>query len=104
MLKKILSLVLCVCMLAGIFTVIPVSAATVLTVYKVTIDEPQIGQPLPQNATLPSTASTYVTNVEWKGDLDENGNAMEGEEYTVYVTVRVKDSEKSKYIEKCIEE
>ena len=96
--KKILSIAFAICMIVSIFAIVSVSAATVLTVYKVTIDEPQIGQPLPKNATLPSTASTYVTNVEWKGNLDENGNAMEGEEYTVYVTVRVKDSEKSKYI------
>ena len=96
--KKVLCMLLCLCMMISIFTTVPVSAATVLTVYKVTIDEPQIGQPLPQNATLPSTASTYVTNVEWKGNLDENGNAKEGERYTVYVTVRVKDSETNKFI------
>ena len=96
--KKVLCMFLCLCMMISMFSAVPVSAATILTIYKVTIDEPQIGQPLPQKATLPSTASTYVTNVEWKGNLDENGNAKSGEKYTVYVTVRVKDEEESKFI------
>ena len=95
--KRLLSTVLCLCMLLSILPA-DVSAATILTIYKVTIDEPQIGQPLPQKATLPSTASTYVTNVEWKGNLDENGNVKAGEKYTVYVTVRVKDTETNKFI------
>ena len=96
--KKVLCMLLCLCMMIGIFTAIPVSAATILSVYKVTIDEPKIGSPLPVNAVLPQNASTYVTSVEWKGNLDENGNAKEGEKYTVYVTVRVKDTETNKFI------
>lgn len=96
--KKVLCMLLCLCMMISIFTAIPASAATILSVYKVTIDEPKIGSPLPVNAVLPQNASTYVTSVEWKGNLDENGNAKEGEKYTVYVTVRVKDTETNKFI------
>lgn len=96
--KKILSTVLAICMLFGVFSAIPAQAATILSIFKVTIAEPQIGKPLPTKASLPQSASTYITNVEWKGELDENGNAKEGVRYTLYVTVRVKDTEKNKYI------
>ena len=90
--KKILSIALTVCMIVSIFTAIPVSARTYLTEYDITIDAPKAGEPLPTNASMPESASTYVTNVEWSGTLDENGNAKAGEKYTVKITVRVKDS------------
>ena len=68
--KKVLSMLLCLTMILGIFSAVTVSAATILTVFKLTIDAPKIGEPLSNKASLPSSASTYVTNVEWEGELD----------------------------------
>ena len=72
-------------MLFGVFSAIPAQAATILSIFKVTIAEPQIGKPLPTKASLPQSASTYITNVEWKGELDENGNPIN---YKSKTTVR----------------
>ena len=96
--KKILSILLCLSMLVSVFCV-SASAKSPVNIFNVTVEVPQVGNKPDYNAYVPSTASTKVVNVEWKGELDANGCFKSGTEYTVYVTVKLKDEHKdTKYI------
>ena len=67
--------------------------------FNVTVEVPAVGNKPDYNASVPETASTKVTQVEWEGDFDTNGSFKSGTEYTVYVTVELLDEYKdTKYI------
>ena len=93
--KRILGIILTICMLLSILPT-NVLAATAVTIFNVTVTEPKVGEK-PQKASLPETASTLVTKTEWEGELDENGRFKNNTAYTVYVTVRIKVGQ-DKYI------
>ena len=93
--KKILSAILCLCMLLSILPS-NVFAANV-TIFNVTVKTPKFGGELSYEASVPETASTYVSKVEWNGKLDALGKVMRGN-YEVRVTVRIKDGMDDKYI------
>ena len=96
--KKLLSILMCLSMLVSVFGV-SASAKSPVNIFNVTVKVPQVGNKPDYNASVPSTASTKVVNVEWKGELDANGCFKSGTEYTVYVTVKLKDEHKdTKYI------
>ena len=88
--KRILGIFLCVCMLMGMVSV-PSAAASPVNIFNVTVEEPKAGETPAETASLPENASTYVTDVEWEGTFDSNGNFMKGKTYVVRVTVRIKD-------------
>ena len=93
--KKLLSTILCLCML---LVMLPANVfATNITIFNVTVNEPKTGEELSYEASVPETASTYVTKVEWAGELDASGKVTYGE-YEVRVTVRIKDGMDYKYI------
>lgn len=95
--KRILGIILTICMLLGI---LPTNVfAANITIFNVTVQEPKVGEELSYKASVPETASTYVTNVEWNGKLDALGKVMPGN-YEVRVTVRIKDGMDDKYIKK----
>ena len=58
----------------------------------------------PEEGSVPATTATVddkeveVTNVRWEGNFDANGYAIKGEQYTVFITLRVKDSCPDYYI------
>lgn len=58
----------------------------------------------PEEASVPTSTATTddkhveVTKVTWDGKFDANGHAIKGEQYTVYVTFRIKDSYPNHYI------
>ena len=55
--KKLLSTVLCLCMLLSI---LPSNVfAANITIFNVTVNEPQTGEVLSYEASVPETASTY---------------------------------------------
>ena len=96
--KKLVSIILCLCMLISVFCV-SASAKSPVNIFNVTVEEPKAGNKPDYNASVPKTASTKVVNVEWKGELDENGLFKSDTKYTVYVTVRLLDEHKdTKYI------
>ena len=93
--KKLLSTILSLCMLLSI---LPVNVfATNITIFNVTVNEPKTGEELSYEASVPETASTYVSKVEWNGELDAGGKVTYGK-YEVRVTVRIKDGMDDKYI------
>ncbi|MBQ9922045.1 MAG: S-layer homology domain-containing protein [Clostridia bacterium] len=94
--KRIFSMLLCVCMLIGM-AVVTTLAASPVSIFNVTVEEPKAGEKPAETASVPEDASTYVTDVEWKGTFDKNGNFMKGKTYIVRVTVRIKDGQ-DKYI------
>ncbi|MBE7019655.1 MAG: hypothetical protein E7413_07260 [Ruminococcaceae bacterium] len=74
--KKIFSLLLCLCML---LCILPTDVfATNITIFNVTVKEPKTGEALSYEASVPETASTYVSKVEWNGELDESGKVTYG--------------------------
>ena len=91
--KKLVSIILCLCMLISVFCV-SASAKSPVNIFNVTVEEPKAGNKPDYNASVPKTASTKVVNVEWKGELDENGLFKSDTKYTVYVTVRLLDEHK----------
>lgn len=87
--KKLLAIVLCLCMIAGM-TPVTVSAASQVNIFNITVVEPKVGKKPSTKGSVPTTASTTVTNVEWVGNFANGGTFASGEEYTVYVTCTIK--------------
>ena len=76
-LSNFLCIILSSTMLLSLLSV-SVSAQTAVTVFNITVDEPTVGQELATTASLPETASTYVSKLRWTGDLDgQNAKTMD---------------------------
>jgi hypothetical protein len=74
--KRILEIILTICMLLSI---LPTNVfAANITIFNVTVNKPKVGEELSYEASVPETASTYVTKVEWNGSLDALGKVMPG--------------------------
>jgi len=94
--KRIFSMLLCIYMLIGMVNV-PAAAASAVSIFNVTVENPKAGAKPAETASVPDSASTYVTDVEWVGTFDNNGYFMKGKTYVVRVTVRIKEGT-DKYI------
>ena len=95
---RLLCLMLCLVLLIG---VLPTAAyaADYINKITVTVTEPTVGDK-PANAKTSSTASTEVIKTEWSGELDENGRFKANEQYTITVTVGIKEEYDEKYFQK----
>ena len=92
--KRIISTLLCVCMLVG-FLNISVSAALMgLTSVGLTVTEPKSGEK-PGEVKISGTFSE-ITNVRWEG-LDANGCFALDSDYTVYVNFSLTANSAKKY-------
>ena len=89
--KKIISMIICVCMLVSMCTFVASAAGVSIGVVRISMTEPKAGGQKPMDAKVPETASSVVTNVSWTGNFDANGCFVGGNEYTVFVEVGVKD-------------
>lgn len=90
--KKIISMIICVCMLASMCTFVVSAAGVSVGVVRITMTEPKAGGEKPMDAKVPETASSVVQNITWAGNFDANGRFVSGETYTVFVEVGLKDS------------
>ena len=97
--KKIISMIICICMFASMFTLVGSAAGVSISIVRISMTEPKAGGQKPMDAKVPETASSVVTNVTWEGNFDANGCFVGGNEYTVFVEVGVKDS-RSEFKEK----
>lgn len=88
--KQIYSMLMALCM---IFVLLPTTAFAADTVGKVvlTVDAPKAGDAPATTASLPSTSSTCVKGVQWKGDFDDSGKFQTGKSYTVYILVGMRE-------------
>ena len=86
--KRVISFILCLCTIVALM---PTSAlaASLISIIRPTVTAPAVGKKPSYTATLPSTASTEVRNVDWSGELDSSGCFKSGVAYTVRVTVAV---------------
>lgn len=96
-LKRIICLILCLCMAVSL-TAVQAWAASQVNKITVTVTDPYVGDK-PGEATTSTTASTEVTDTQWEGELDEDGRFKAGVEYTVTVTIGMKE-DVEKYFEK----
>ena len=87
--RKLLGIIICLCMLVGVTSVTSYAASTV-SIYNITVTAPKAGEKPSNYGTVPATASTMVTNVEWIGNFAADGTFISGEPYTVKVTCSVK--------------
>lgn len=90
--NRILSLVLCLCM---VFLLLPASAsaAGVVNIISLTLKAPQPNQLL-TDASVPEGVSTVVTNTRWVGRVWRDGGKFSGPAgYGAYVTIRIKDDQ-----------
>ena len=87
--KRVLYLLLCLCMIVS-SAVMPAGAASAVTMVNVLVTAPAEGFQ-PTAPTTKSTASSKVADFEWTGELDANGCFIGGKEYTLTVTVKMKD-------------
>ena len=71
--------------------VVGAHAAGSVTKAYVTVTAPKVGERPIMRGTVPSSASTMVTRVEWSGNLDENGCFKAGEAYTVKIHLQIKN-------------
>ncbi len=82
-------LMIIVCLLA---IVLPCATfAKTITKVTISIDEPTVGGLPPQNASVPETASTEITEVSWSGEFDGE-KFIQGNNYSVTIKIKVKDS------------
>ncbi len=86
--KRIVSALLCLCMVLPLLT-IGASAAKVNRV-SLTITEPVVGASADFKPTLPSTASTEVAGVSWSNMDASNPVFQQGQDYTVTIKVKIK--------------
>lgn len=90
--KRILPLLLCLCMA---FALLPTAAfaATAVNGIDLTLKAPQVNQ-LPTDASVPETASTRVTATRWVGRTWRSDGKFSGPAgYGAYVTIRIKDGQ-----------
>ena len=82
------------CLLTGIILLmtpfIEIHAASSVSKAYVTVTSPKVGEMPSKKGSVPPSASTYVTQVVWSGNFDENGCFMAGEAYTVTVYLQMK--------------
>ena len=95
-LKKLLGIILCLCMLAGV-TSVTASAASPVNIFNITVTAPKTGQKPSTYGSVPATASTTVTKVEWVGKFAADGTFAGGQAYTVKVTCTLKPGQ-DKYL------
>ena len=89
--KRILSLLLCLCMALALLPTAAFGATGVVNGIDLTLTAPQPNQ-LPTDASVPETASTVVTGTRWVGRTWRNDGKFSGPSgYGAYVTVRIKD-------------
>ena len=95
--KQILSMILCLCIVASLM---PQVAQAAVTVTQVTVDQlelPKLGAKPDTTAVAvertnrKKSSNVYVDKVQWEGELDKNGRFMAGIEYKVTVTVKTKN-------------
>ncbi len=86
--KKLLSTVLCLCMLLSILPS-NVFAATMISKSDITVNAPEAGVAPIAFASV-FNQSLEVVNVEWVGELDGNGCFKANTAYTINITVRIK--------------
>ena len=84
--KRFLSTVLAVIMIISILPA-NVFASSPVNIFNITVTEPKAGEKPVYEASVPATASTYVTKTEWSGELDSNGCFKANTAYTVNVSI-----------------
>ena len=94
--KRFLTALLCVCVLAGVMTTVA-SAVTILTIINLTVDAPAVGKKPADTASVPDHAHSVVKKVEWSGSFDSNGAFKAGEKYKLTVTMGIKSGEDWKF-------
>ena len=88
--KRYILLIAC---FISILVSLEASAANVTKVV-ITTMEPMIGEKMSLQASVPETASTQVYEVHWSGEF-ENGRFVQGNDYTMTVKLRIKESSKN---------
>ena len=91
--KKFLCLLLCLCTVMSLVTV-PASAETKkITKQSFAFEDPVLGKkPLGvDDIWINTTKYVEVESVEWKGELDANGNIKAGVHYFMWVRLKIKD-------------
>ena len=83
--KRIVSLLLALVLACGLLPTTALAVTTVNTI-KITMTQPEVGKALPTDAEA-TTASSYVTSVEWLGETD-NGLMRANTAYSVSASVR----------------
>lgn len=86
--KRILFFFIAIILLFAPF--VTARAISYVTKAYVTVTVPKVGAVPVNKGTVPSSASTYVSKVEWSGNLDENGCFKAGEAYTAKVYLNMK--------------
>lgn len=88
--KRILPLLLCLCLTLALLPTTAFAAAGV-NIINLTLKAPQPNQ-MPTDATVPESASTVVTNTRWVSHhWGEGGKFSSFSGYGAYVTLRIKD-------------
>lgn len=97
--KKVLCMLLCLCMMISIFTTVPVSAAYMINGSDITVTAPKAGEK-PIAYALFLNPKIEASKVEWIGELDANGCFMAGKSYTVKIYARIVPGSDSFFVQK----
>ena len=91
--KQLLCLLLCLCTVLCMVTVPASAEAYQITKQSFAFEDPVLGQkPLGvEDIWINNTKYVEVESVEWKGELDANGNIKAGVPYFMWVRLKIKD-------------
>ena len=100
--KKLLGFLLCLCILTAMIAPVTAQAASQVNIFNITVTAPKTGEKPSNKGSVPATASTTVTKVEWEGSFAADGTFAAGQAYTVKVTCTIKSGQNKviKYIDK----
>ena len=90
-LKQLLCLLLCLCTVMGMVTV-PAFAVTKVTKFSIMVDEPKLGAKPADKGDIWHSNSEYfeLSEMEWLGEMDANGNFKDGQAYGIKFTFKAK--------------
>lgn len=89
-LTKLLCLLLCVVMVAGLLPATASAATTKVNQIKLTMETPALGKKPAATATSESPSSEFVS-IEWYGALDANGCFKANTVYSAKIVMKIKD-------------
>ena len=92
--QRLLCLLLAVALASALLPTTALAVTTVNTI-KITMTKPTVGKALPTDAEA-TTASSYVTSVEWLGETD-NGLMRANTAYSATIMVEIKPGKDAKY-------
>jgi len=89
-LNRVLCVILCFVMLAGMLSAPATAATTNVNQIKLTMEAPALGKK-PADTAIGESASSEFVSIEWYGELDDDGCFKANTVYSAKIVMKIKD-------------